>query len=220
MDNRKTILLPTIHKRTILHLGTLLWLALLPGCRVIYRTAAPDSDYYYLNPHKNLPAVGSVTIVELDNDSSYPQISADMTEAIFQALQKEQLFSVTVVRQNDPAWRGLQMDTNSAYTLEQLCAMRKALKCNAIMTGTVTTYQPYPHLTIGLKLKLVDLNDGQLLWALEQIWDTTDKTTETRIKNYFQTQMPHNYASCAEQLVGVSSLKFVKFVAYEVTGTL
>lgn len=179
-----------------------------------------EPDYYYLNPHKNLPAIGTVVLVELDNDSSYPQISADMTQALFRALQKKQIFSVAVVRQTDPAWRSLQVDADSPHTLDQIAAMRRALKSNALLVGTVTTYQPYPHMTIGLRLKLVDLTDGQLLWAFEQVWDTTDKITEKRIKDYFHDQIRTGFAPQAEQLVVVSSLEFVKFVAYEVAQTM
>ena len=98
--------------------------------------------------------------------------------------------------------------------------MRDGLNCNALLAGTVTSYQPYPHLSIGLRLKLIDLADGQLLWAFEQIWDTTDKTTEKRIKEYFQTQIISGITPLHEQLVVVSSLKFVKFVAYEVAKTM
>ena len=205
---------------------------ILSGCR-FYSASAPVADYYYLNPDKDLSATGRVAMVELDNHSSFPKISADVTETLFQALQKKQVFSLTVVRQNDPAWRSLQLDSgsgpkpqnkalaaSSTYTLKQLFAIRKSLNCNAILLGTITKYQPYPHMAIGLRLKLVDLKDGQLLWALEQIWDSADKTTEYRIKNYLQSQMRSDIGPFHEQLMAVSSLKFIKFVAYEVAETL
>ena len=221
---------------------------LLSGCQFFYGTAVPSADHYYLNPDKELCTVGRVAIVELENDSSFPQISTDVTEALFHAVQKEQLFSLTVVRRSDPAWRSLQLDINrglipilqrdakwqpsqtqngtsacltgSTFTLEQLLAIRNALKCNAVLIGTITDFKPYPHTAIGLRLKLIDLNDGQLLWALEQIWDSADKTTEYRIKNYFQSQMRSGFAPLREQLVTISSLKFTKFVTYEVAETL
>jgi len=201
------------------HLVILSLPLLLSGCD-IYRISAPAADYYYLNPDKNLSAIGRVAIVELDNNSSYPQISTDVTEALFQALQKRQVFGLTVVSQSDPAWRSLQLDLDSTYTPEQLFAIRRTLKCNAVLIGTITEYQPYPHMAIGLRLRLVDLEDGQLLWALEQIWDSADKTTERRIKNYFRTQIRSGFAPLREQLVTVSPLKFIKFVAYEVAETL
>jgi hypothetical protein len=197
----------------------LLLTVLLSGCRNFYKAPA-QAAYYYLNSDKNLTTIGRVAIVELDNDSSYPQISADVTESLYQALQKKQVFGLTVVRQHDPSWRSLQLDLDSTYTLDQLSAIRKTLKCGAILIGTITQYQPYPHTVIGLRLKLLDLTDGQLLWALEQVWDSADKTTEHRIKDYFQHQKRSGFAPLREELVTVSSLEFTKFVTYEVGETL
>ena len=205
---------------------------LLSACQ-FYTVSPPMPEYYYLNPDKDLSTVGRTALVELDNNSDYPQISTDVTQVLFQALQKKQHFGLAVVRRNNPAWRSLQPDLNSAsqtqsstlpvpptYTLDQLTAIRKTLKCDAVLIGTVTQFKPYPHMAIGLRLKLVDLRDGQLLWALEQIWDSSDKTTESRIKSYFKYQMRSGFAPLREQLVAISPLEFIKFVAYEVAETL
>ena len=194
--------------------------ALLSGCITYYRASAPAANYYYLNPNKSLTTVGRVAIVELDNDSSYPKISADVTEKLYQSLQKKQIFGLTIVRQNDTSWRSLQLELDSKYALEQLLAIRETLKCDAVLLGTITEFRPYPHMIIGLRLKLIDLRDGQLLWALEQIWDSADKTTEHRIKEYFSSQKRSGYAPLYEQLAVVSSLEFIKFVSYEVAETL
>jgi len=201
--------------------GTILLLlaVLLSGCRT-HSASAPVSDYYYLNPNKKLTDVGRVAIIELDNDSSYPQISADITGSLYQALQKKQVFGLTVVRQNDPSWRSLQLQRDSSFTLEQIGAIREALKCDGILLGTVTEFRPYPHMAVGLRLKLLDLRDGQLLWALEQIWDSADKTTEKRIKSYFKSEKRSGFAPLHEELAAVSPLEFIKFVNYEVAGTL
>jgi len=205
---------------------------LLSGCR-FYETATAPADYYYLNPNKELSGVGRVALVELSNESSYPDIRGDVTEMLFRSLQKKQLFSLSIVHRNNPAWRSLQLDWNQGsqirgsalgtapeYTLEQLSVIRKTLNCNAVLTGTITQYQPYPHIVLGLRLKLVDLRDGQLLWGLEEVWDAADKTTENRIKKYFRSQMQSGFSSLGEKLVAVSSLKFIRFVAYEVSQTL
>ena len=191
----------------------------LSGCQ-LHTAYQPKADCYYLNPDKALSTVGRVALVELSQDSPLPQISASLTEALFLALQKKQIFGLTMVYQDDPAWCSLQLDLDSTYSLEQLLAIRKTLKSDAIMLGTITQYKPYPHMAIGLRMRLLDLKDGQLLWALEQVWDSTDKITESRIKSYFESQMGCGSASLREQLVVVSPLKFIKFVAYEVGQTL
>ena len=208
----------TGHKPPVIIL--LLLAALVSGCGVYHSSAPAAANYYYLNPKKNLTAIGRVAIVELDNDSSYPQVSSDITEALFQALQKRQVFGLTIVSQNDTSWRSLQLDGDSTYTLEQILAIRESLKCDGVLMGTVTEFSPFPHMAVGLRLKLLDLRDGQLLWALEQIWDSADKTTEKRIKSYFKSEKRADLAPLREQLTAVSPLEFIKFVSYEVAGTL
>jgi hypothetical protein len=197
----------------------LLLAVLFSGCRT-HSASDPVSGYYYLNPNKKLTDVGRVAIIELDNDSSYPQISTDITGSLYQALQKKHVFGLTLVRQNDPSWRSLQLQQDSTYTLEQIMAIREALKCDGILLGTVTEFRPYPHMAVGLRLKLLDLRDGQLMWALEQVWDSADKTTEKRIKSYFKSEKRSGFAPLHEDLAAVSPLEFIKFISYEVAGTL
>ena len=201
--------------------GTILLLltVLLSGCRT-HEAAAPPADYYYLNPDKRLTSVGRVAVVELENDSSYPQMSADITGSLFRALQKKQVFGLTVVRRDNPSWRSLQLDGEPTYTLDQLSAIHEKLKCDGILVGTITEFRPYPHMAVGLRLKLLDLRDGQLLWALEQIWDSADKTVEKRIQYYFESEKREGFAPLYEQLTAVSPLEFIKFVSYEVAETL
>ncbi|RKY11037.1 MAG: hypothetical protein DRP65_05330 [Planctomycetota bacterium] len=199
-------------------------LTAVQGCGInsisIFNPSGPEADYYYVNPQKDLRRIGRVAVVELQNDSAYPHISADVTEMLFQELQKRQVFGLSVVRRNNPAWRSLQLPPDSPFNPDQLLSIRKVLGCNAVLIGTVTHYQPYPHMTIGLRLKIVDLTDGQLLWALEQIWDCADKTTESRIRRYLRYQKRSAEGSLREQLVSVSPTKFIKFVGYEVAATL
>ncbi|MHC4226511.1 MAG: hypothetical protein ACYSW0_03710 [Planctomycetota bacterium] len=151
---------------------------------------------------------------------SYPQMSADITGSLFRALQKKQVFGLTVVRRDNPSWRSLQLNGEPTYTLDQLSAIHEKLKCDGILVGTITEFRPYPHMAVGLRLKLLDLRDGQLLWALEQIWDSADKTVEKRTKNYFESEKREGFAPLREQLTAVSPLEFIKFVSYEVAETL
>jgi hypothetical protein len=68
---------------------------------------------------------------------------------------------------------------------------------------------------LGLQLKVIDLRDGQTVWAIEQIWDTADKATEERIKKYFQRELRKDYSPLGEQLAVLSSINFIRFVTYD-----
>jgi len=99
-------------------------------------------------------------------------------------------------------------------------AIRETLKCDGVLVGTVTEFRPYPHMAVGLRLKLLDMRDGQLLWALEQVWDSADKTTRNRMKAYFKAEKGSGFEPLKEQLAAVSPIEFIKFVSYEVGATL
>jgi len=196
-----------------------LCLALLSACRI--RPQPPAAiNYFYLNPDKDLTTVGRAVVVGLENESEYPQIADQVTKALFESVQKQQLFGLTLVSQNHPQWRSLMLKSDAQFSLEQMFAIRKYLGTDAILSGTITTYRPYPNMAVGLRLRLLDLRDGQLLWALEQIWDTTDKTTEAPIKKYFKHVIRADFEPLREKLLLLSSIRFTDFVAYEVAQTL
>lgn len=203
----------------VLSVALLLLAFALTGCQS-QRASAPVPDYYYKNPNRRVTTVGRVAIVELENDSSYPQISTDVTGSLFRALQKRQVFGLTKVGRDDPSWRSLQLDGRTTYSLDQISSIRAKLKCDGVLVGTITEFKPYPHMVIGLRLKLLDMRDGQLLWALEQVWDSADKAVEQRTKDYFKAEKGSGFAPLNEQLATVSPLEFLKFVSYEVAATL
>lgn len=192
---------------------------LAPGCASQNQTA-PQRNHCYRNPEKDLAAIGRVAFVELNNNTSYPDISADVTEQLFESIQKKQLFGLNVVRQNDTSWRSLQLEPDGEYILEEIQTIRTKLKCDGLLTGTITRFSPHPHTAVGLRLKMLDLRDGRLVWAIEQVWDSTDKTIEQRIKNYLKQQRRSDSSAAQEQLVKISPLEFFKFVSCEVADTL
>ena len=190
------------------------------GCETIQPHDDDLAKSYYLHSFKDLGNLGRVALVELDNRSGYPNISTDLTDALFVAMQKEQLFGLSVVHQDDPAWRGLQENLDSLQALKQLLAMRDALKCNALLVGTVTQYQPYPDMIIGLRLKLYDLTDSELLWGMEHVWDASDVNVRQRIHRYARGELRSSSGPLEDEMIVKSPLRFGRFVAYEVAETL
>jgi hypothetical protein len=195
-------------------------LGLWCGCKSERENGAMTNSYY-LSPSKDLRRLGRVALAELGNSTSvYPQFPPEMTDALFLAVQKEQLFGLTMIRRDDKDWQALQENLNSVETLRQLAKTRETLRCNALLMGTVTQYKPYPHLVIGLRLQLLDLTDGQLVWGLEQVWDSADQNIQKRISAYAKGQVRSGAEPIREELVAVSTLSFAKFVAYEAARTL
>lgn len=226
-----------------LRITLLLLPVILLGCR---SNQGPPANYYYRSPHKDLNTIGRAILLELYNDSAFPQISLDVTEALYQEFQKKQVFGLTVINKSDPVWQSLQLDlilqsehlsqyhekwgltqpqdssaeSQLTQSFKHLSTIRKSQKCDAVLFGSITSFQPYPHMAIGLKLMLIDLTNSEVLWALEQIWDTTDRKTEDRIRNFYKQRLSPGYMTLREKLGTISSIMFIKFVTSEIAETL
>jgi len=174
----------------------------------------------YLSSPAHLLKFRRVAFVQLRDEAAHPTIARDMTEALFRALQERRLFHVEVVRRTDPACSLLPDRLEGRYTLAELAQIRKALRCDAVLFGTVNTFQPYPRMQIGLYLRLLDLKHGRLVWSVDHIWDTRDESTERRVQVYFQEQMRQGYDPVDWHFVTMSPSAFGKFVAYEIADTL
>ena len=203
------------------------WLARLglPALLALLVTCGCESEKdamanaYYLSPNKDLRRLGRVALVEMDDTANSPEIAAAITDALFLQTQKRQVFGVMVVRRDNPMWQSLQENLDSLQALRQLVTVHESLNCNGLLVGTVTRYQPYPHMVLGLRLKLLDLTDGQLLWGMEQVWDSADRSIQKRVKTYLKDQRRSGQSGLHEELVVVSPLTFCQFVSYEVAGT-
>ena len=189
-------------------------LMLLAGC------AKPPRIGYYLSSPRSLWRIRRVVFVQLNAPDGYPRVAEETTDALFRALQDKQLFHLDVIDRTDPACQDLPLESREAYTIEQLSAMRKSLGCDAILFGTVTGFQAYPRRRLGLYMRLLDLKDGRLVWAVDHNWDTTDKATERRIRRHVSSEMRSGYNPVRWRMGLLSPKSFQKFVAHEVTETL
>jgi hypothetical protein len=167
-----------------------------------------------------LAEVSRVVFVELSEDIGYPDIAERMTVSLQEELLQRGLFRVDVLQEDHPELRDLDLEKRDPYTIAELAAIRKTLRCDAVLFGKMVQYRPYPGTQIGLYLRLVDLKDGKLLWAVDDIWDTTDRNTYRRIKNFYVDEMRETYDPAKAEMGVMSTEGFQKFVAFEVADTI
>jgi hypothetical protein len=193
-------------------------LILSSGCRIV-KPAVPEVGFYYLNRKVDFANVGKVVVFEFSNSTNDVNISTALTRAVTEALQKKHLFSVKSFSRTDPSWRKLDIDNKSSYSMQELLVIRKQLGADAVMFGSISRYRSFPHLTLGVHLKMVDLRSGELLWAVEQLWDSTDQLVERRMKKFYKEQMRTGYEPMEWEILITSPKAFNKFVVFEIAQT-
>ena len=200
-------------------LSVLILLA-LNGCTVVRQTTAPEVGHFYLNPYVDFNTVGKVVVLELKNETAYPDVSEAITVGLSESLKKKHIFTLNTLRHDDPIWRDMDLSDTSSYSLEELALIRKNVKADAVLFGSITRYDPFPHMSMSMHLKMVDLRNGKLLWAIEQVWDSSDRRLEERMKYYYKNVLRSGYEPMDWQILTTSPRNFNKFVVYEVSRTL
>jgi hypothetical protein len=182
---------------------------------------APSPPIGYVASWQRITHLRRVVFVELGaSGGCEPGLAKDMTRSLASAIQGRGLFHVDLVQRSDPVCRDLSLDHMGALRLDEIAQIRDALGCDAVLLGRVSHFQPFPRMQLGLVVKLMDVRDGELLWGIEHVWDTTDRDTERRIRAYFHREVRSGYEPMGYELVLKSPRAFERFIAHEVANTL
>lgn len=192
-------------------------LAALIGC--VPKTP-PRGIGCYLDRDALPGRVQRVLFVPLADDANCPSAADGMTRALYSALQDRQLFHIGMLAPADTPTDEPAVDPRRALVMKDLLRMRQTSKGDAALLGTVNLFKPYPQMQIGVCLRLVDLRDGRVLWAIEHVWDATDRVTQERMEIYFHKQRGEDYDPLDWRLATVSPAAFQQFAAYEMAETL
>ena len=200
----------------IVCVGIFLW----AGCNVVQPKAQTPYGHYYLDGHGNFSSVDRIVLLELENQSARLELSEQLTQGLANGLEKKHLFSIRTINHTDPLWSQLNLGEIADCSDENLALIGQELNVDAVMFGTIKQYRSYPHLLMSLHLKMTDVRGGRLLWAMEQIWDSTDRQVELRMKEYYTKEIRRGYQPLDWEIMVTSPRAFNKFVVYEIGQTL
>jgi hypothetical protein len=193
----------------------------ISGCSLrVGKTEQISPLAYYRYRGYDLKRIGRVVMLEMENLSTNQELSKELTTALTEEIRKKQIFGLETLYLSDPKWESLRLSVDSDVSTKQLEDIQKKLGVDAVMYGKIEHCRPYPRNSIGLKLKLVDCATGEPLWAIDEVWDSTDAKIEERAKLFFSTQMRSDYGPMDWEMVRLSPRIYNKFITYEISQTL
>jgi hypothetical protein len=166
-----------------------------------------------------LARIERVTFVNLQLDERRTAVAEDFNLALVKAIQDREFMNIDALNRSEELSQQLPTD-GKTLSLDQLSRVRKLTNSDAIICGSITRFQSYPRMQVGLRLQLLDLKKGKVLWIVDHVWDTTDQAVEKRIQEFFKTDLRSGYDPMQYQLAMVSPKVFARFVAKEVAATL
>jgi hypothetical protein len=181
----------------------------------------PAAVGHYLHSPPAVSRLNRVVFVELSDSSGGDAAFAEtMTDAVCRAIRDRKLFHVDVLRQSEPVCRVLPLEKRDAYTYRDLMEMRQRLNCDAVLFGCVDRFEPYPHMEAGIYLRLLDLTRGRLVWGVDHVWDTGQKSVERRLRDFYYATAGSEQEPAEWRLALMSPRAFCRFVAFEIARTL
>jgi len=179
----------------------------------------PDITYRLSDP-ADLCRLDRVVIAQLQAVDTSDQYARQVSIELSNALQSRRLFHVDLMEESEALYKDLPLRTAEGLSIAEMSEIRKALDCDGIILGQVRNFRSYPHMQVGLFVKLIDLRRGKLVWAVDHVWDTARKDTAGRIRQYFCSTIRKGYEPVNWQVAMMSPKMFAKFVTYEVAATL
>lgn len=168
----------------------------------------------------DLANVRRIMVLPFGKETSVEADCNKVRDAFVAELQKLRRFEVVPLpsdaAEDDVLNRSLTRGRVSSDALVRLCSRYGV---DGVFLGTVTTYRPYQPQQLGMRTQLVSVHSGAPIWAVDAIYDATERTTISDLRHFVEhTQRDdgnlHNW-----EMNLISPQKFTSFVAHRFVGT-
>jgi hypothetical protein len=99
-------------------------------------------------------------------------------------------------------------------------AAREKLNCDGVLFAELTQYRPYPPLAVGWKLKLAEARTGEILWAVDEVFDASQPAVENGARHYQLKSAQVANSLADSRFILVSPTAFGHYTAEAVFQTL
>lgn len=70
-----------------------------------------------------------------------------------------------------------------------LASVAAATAADAVLFSQLTAYHPYPPIRVGLRFTMVDLRDGRVLWAFDDVFSDGEPATHNAARRHLRERM-------------------------------
>ena len=174
----------------------------------------------YLAEPADLANVRRIMVLPFQQDGGMPTDTERVRDAFVAELQKLRRFEVVplpaTASENESLHASLRKGRLSTDAVVRLCD-RYAL--DGLMVGTITAWRPYTPPHLGLRTQLLSVHCGEAVWAVDAMYDSTDRTTISDLKHYEITQKEDNGTLHGWELNLLAPDQFTHYVANRFVGT-
>lgn len=194
--------------------------ALLMSSCQLARPARPKAINSYLAEPTDLANVRRIMVLPFNAEAGITVDNNKIRDAFVSELQKLRRFEVVplsdAAREDDVLNASIARGRISTEAMVELCD-RYAL--DGLFVGSVTAWRPYTPPHLGLRTQLISVHSGSSIWAVDTIFDSSDRSTISDLQHYVDRTQRDDGNLHGWEMTLLSPSKFTNFVAHRCVGT-
>ena len=200
--------------------GTLLVvLGTLAACQ-LERPPEPKAINSYLAESTDLANVRRIMVLPFAHEAGVNADCSKVRDAFVAELQKLRRFEVVPLpseaREDDELNASLARGRLSTDAMVRLC---NRYSLDGVYVGSVTAWRAYTPPHLGLRTQLISVHSGTPVWAVDAIYDASDRTTVSDLRHFHESVQRDDGNLHGWELNLLSPGKFTSYVAHRVVGT-
>jgi len=215
---------PLLNRAFILSITTLL---LVVGCRKSAQEKAVADAVPFavtnLYPIERLPVYfNRVVVMPCSYQGNTGNLLGFADNIIQQELAQARIFETVPLSTRDCRRLFGKERISSSESLPDnfLTLLKSETQANGVLFVDIQSYQPYRPLSLGIRSKLVDLNSGDFMWAVDETMDAAHASVIASAQLYQNSLHVRALSSKTSGSVLQSPRNFTKFVAHSLFSTL
>ncbi len=101
-----------------------------------------------------------------------------------------------------------------------LSKLHTAYAIDGVMLIDISYYNAYQPVGLGVRVKLLDGHTGEIVWAVDELFDSASPTVSNAARKYYQTRSTNQYPLQGSQTMLSSPTRFSKYVAEAIFGEI
>lgn len=207
----------------------LLIVALGTGCQTTKKMARsvgigqkpqPPSNFYL--DDQRIYDIQRVAMMPVHAPNAALTTESDIDQEFLSKLTATQLFEVVLLSREDLTRRFGRRSFSSASVLSDSLFdyIGEVTAADAVVFFDITTYRPFKPIKVGIRGKMITLNDQKIVWAVDQLYDASSRKTSKEAMKYEKKYMAEFEAGNQHDSILMSPTRFTAYAAEHTILTL
>ncbi|HHI79403.1 MAG TPA: hypothetical protein ENK02_05445 [Planctomycetes bacterium] len=176
----------------------------------------------FLGDRQDLRLCRRVLVLPIQSTNMTSTLRKDLEEALLSELAFQGRFQVLRMEPSQGA-EGKEIyptERRGRIDPDLVVELGRRYQADALLLTRVTQWFPYKPPRIGLRLQLVSVHSGKVIWAIDQTWDAGTERTRLDLINYARTTLAPQENLHGWEFLMISPRRFGRFALRRSVNTL